>query len=81
MRIVVGMYKQEMFKVAPFDGSFKLLLILLFLAIFTVIPNYLQRGRPQLAYFNKKGHRMCAPINVYLLNVLFPEEQVMNVCI
>lgn len=24
---------------------------------------------------------MCAPLNVYLLNVLFPEEQVMNVCI
>ena len=64
-----------------FKSSYKLLLILLFLAIFTVIPNYLQRGRPQLAYFNKKGHRMCAPINVYLLNVLFPEEQVMNVCI
>lgn len=43
-----------------FKSSYKLLLILLFLAIFTVIPNYLQRGRPQLAYFNKKGHRMCA---------------------
>lgn len=24
---------------------------------------------------------MCAPINVYLLNVLFSEEEVMNVCI
>ena len=57
-----------------FKSSYKLLLILLFLAIFTVIPNYLQRGRPQLAYINKEGHRMCVPINVYLLNVLFPEE-------
>lgn len=66
---------------ARFKSSYKLLLILLFLVIFTVIPNYLQRGRPQLAYFNKKGHCMCAPINVYLLNVLFPEEEVMNVCI
>ena len=64
-----------------FKSSYKLLLILLFLAIFTVIPNYLQRGRPQLAYINKEEHRMCAPINVYLLNVLFPEEEVMNVCI
>ncbi len=64
-----------------FKSSYKLLLILLFLAIFTVIPNYLQRGRPQLAYINKEGHRMCAPINVYQLNVLFPEEEVMNVCI
>ncbi|WP_315516974.1 hypothetical protein [Hoylesella shahii] len=25
MRIVVGMYKQEMFKVAPFDGSFQII--------------------------------------------------------
>lgn len=64
-----------------FKSSYKLLLILLFLTIFTVIPNYLQRGRPQLAYINKEGHRMCVPINVYLLNVLFPEEEAMNVCI
>lgn len=64
-----------------FKSPYKLLLLLLFLAIFTVIPNYLQRGRPQLVYINKEGHRMCAPINVYLLNVLFPEEEVMNVCI
>lgn len=38
-----------------FKSPYKLLLILLFLAIFKVIPNYLQCGRPQLAYFNKEG--------------------------
>ncbi|WP_311416390.1 hypothetical protein, partial [Hoylesella shahii] len=25
MRIVVGMYKQELYKVAPFDGSFQII--------------------------------------------------------
>ena len=70
-------YLQSLLAVLVFaTGQYRLLCVLLLVCI-----NYLQRGRPQLAYINKEGHRMCAPINVYLLNVLFPEEEVMNVCI
>ena len=50
----------------------------LVLCIFIAIPNYFQRGRTQLVYLNKEGERISTPLKVYLINVLFPEEEMMN---
>ena len=47
---------------------------------FVAIPNYVQRGRTQLLYIDRNGHRTATPVPLYLLNALFPEEEVMNFC-
>ena len=62
-----------------FKQSYKLLVSTLIIAIFIAIPNYYQRGRTQLAYIDKTGKHITTPINIYLLNVIFPEEEIMNV--
>lgn len=51
----------------------------LMLAIFIAVPNYFQRGRIQLHYLDEQGERTATPMFVYALNVLFPEEELMNV--
>ena len=58
--------------------SYQILVASLLIAIFIAIPNYFQRGRTQLAYLDEAGNRTAVPMNIYLLNVLFPEEEVMN---
>ena len=60
--------------------AFKGLVASLLLAIFVAIPNYIQRGRTQLLYIDRNGHRTATPVPLYLLNVLFSEEEVMNFC-
>lgn len=58
--------------------SCQILVALLLIAIFIAIPNYFQCGRTLQAYLDKAGNRTAVPMNIYLLNVLFPEEEVMN---
>jgi len=58
--------------------SYQILVASLLIVIFIAIPNYFQRGRTQLAYLDEAGNRTAVPMNIYLLNVLFPEEEVMN---
>lgn len=65
---------------AQHKHSFKGLVASLLLAIFVAIPNYIQRGRTQLLYIDRNGHRTATPVPLYLINVLFPEEEVMNFC-
>ncbi len=60
------------------ERSYKMLVVSLLICIFIAIPNYFQRGRTQLAYLDEAGHRKAVPMNIYLLNVLFPEEELMN---
>ena len=62
-----------------FKQSYKILVSILIIAIFIAIPNYYQRGRTQLAYIDKTGKHIATPINIYLLNIIFPEEEIMNV--
>ena len=62
-----------------FKQSYKILVSTLIIAIFIAVPNYYQRGRTQLAYIDKTGKHITTPINIYLLNVIFPEEEIMNV--
>ena len=50
----------------------------LILCIFIAIPNYFQRGRTQLIYLDKKRERVGTPLQVYLINALLPEEEMMN---
>lgn len=61
-----------------YEHSYKILVASLLICIFIAVPNYFQRGRTQLAYLDEAGHRKAVPMNIYLLNVLFPEEEVMN---
>lgn len=61
------------------EHSYKMLVASLSMAIFVTIPNYFQRGRTQLVYLDDTGNRIATPMNIYLLNVLFPEEEIMNV--
>ena len=65
---------------AKHKHAFKGLVASLLLAIFVAIPNYVQRGRTQLLYIDRNGHRTATPVPLYLLNALFPEEEVMNFC-
>ena len=65
---------------AQHKHAFKGLVASLLLAIFVAIPNYVQRGRTQLLYIDRNGHRTATPVPLYLLNALFPEEEVMNFC-
>lgn len=65
---------------AQHKHAFKGLVASLLLAIFVAIPNYVQRGRTQLLYIDRNGHRTATPAHIYLLNALFPEEEVMNFC-
>lgn len=60
------------------EYSYKMLVVSLLICIFIAIPNYFQRGRTQLAYLDEAGYRKAVPMNIYLLNVLFPEEELMN---
>jgi hypothetical protein len=63
---------------ARHEHSYKMIVASLSMAIFIAIPNYFQHGRTQLFYLDDAGRRIATPMNVYLLNVLFPEEEVMN---
>lgn len=58
--------------------SYKALVCGLLLAIFIAIPNYFQHGRIQLHYLDESGQRTSTPLLVYALNVVFPEEELMN---
>lgn len=60
------------------EHSYKMLVVSLLICIFIAIPNYFQRGRTQLVYLDEAGNRKAVPMNIYLLNVLFPEEELMN---
>ena len=60
--------------------SYRILIALLLVGIFISIPNYFQRGRTQLVYVNSNGHKTSIPISLYVVNALFPEEEVMNIC-
>lgn len=61
-----------------YEHSYKILVLSLLICILIAIPNYFQRGRTQLVYMDEAGHRKAVPMNIYLLNVLFPEEELMN---
>ena len=58
--------------------SYGALVAVLLVCVFIAIPNYFQRGRTQLIYIDKEGKKIATPLNIYALNVLFPEEEVMN---
>ena len=61
------------------DGKgFRGLMVGLLMAIFIAVPNYFQRGRTQLIYMNERGEKIKTPLSVYLLNAIFPEEELMN---
>ncbi len=57
---------------------YKIIVWGLILCIFIAIPNYFQRGRTQLIYLDKEGERISTPLHIYLINALFPEEELMN---
>lgn len=48
--------------------------------IFVSIPNFYQRGRTQLVYVDSIGEKKLTPLSLYIVNALFPEEEVMNIC-
>ena len=58
--------------------GFRGLMVGLLMAIFIAVPNYFQRGRTQLVYMNEKGEKTKTPLSIYLLNAIFPEEELMN---
>ena len=58
--------------------SYSILVAVLLVCIFIAIPNYFQRGKTQLIYIDRTGNKIATPLSVYVLNVLFPEEEVMN---
>lgn len=60
------------------EYSYSILVTALLVCIFIAIPNYFQRGRTQLVYIDKEGKRTATPLNIYALNIIFPEEEVMN---
>lgn len=60
--------------------SYKCLVIVLIALIYITLPNYFQRGRTQLHYLDADGKRTNTPTLVYLANVIFPEKEVMNLC-
>lgn len=60
--------------------SYKGLIIALLVLIYVCLPNYFQRGRTQLHYLDANGQRTNTPALIYLTNVLFPEKEVMNLC-
>ena len=61
--------------------SYSLLIALLLVGVFISIPNYTQRGRTQLVYVDNKGQKTSTPLSLYVVNALFPEEEVMNICL
>lgn len=60
--------------------SYCLLIALLLVGIFVSIPNFYQRGRTQLVYVDSIGEKKLTPLSLYIVNALFPEEEVMNIC-
>jgi len=60
--------------------SYYLLIALLLVGIFVSIPNFYQRGRTQLVYVDSIGEKKLTPLSLYIVNALFPEEEVMNIC-
>ena len=48
------------------------------LFILIAIPNYFQRGCTQLICLDKKIEEIRIPLHAYLINVLLPEEKLMN---
>lgn len=58
--------------------AYALTVSIILIAIFISIPNYFQHGKTQLIYLNNKGERIHTPIHVYLVNAVFPEEELMN---
>ena len=50
----------------------------LLLLIYLSLPNYFNRGRFQLHYLDRNGNSTLSPLSAYLMNVLLPEEEVVN---
>lgn len=57
---------------------YRIVLIVVATGILIAIPNYFQRGRTQIIYIDSNGNSRTTPLGVYLTNVVFPEEEIMN---
>lgn len=55
----------------------KFVFIGIFALLFFSLPNYIQRGRTQLIYFKDK-EKISIPLPLYIANIIFPEEEIMN---
>lgn len=65
---------------AHLGHTYRTLVIVITVLIFACLPNYWQRGRTQLHYLDANGKRANTPALVYIANVIFPEKEVMNLC-
>jgi hypothetical protein len=59
--------------------TFKYLACGLALGIFIAIPNYTKHGNTVLVYLDKDGNEIKPPLLPYVANVMFPEEEIMNI--
>ena len=60
--------------------AYRFLIVSILIGILISVPNYFQRGRTQLIYMDSNGYKTATPLNIYTVNALFPEEEVMNLC-
>lgn len=61
------------------EYAYSCIILLLIVGIYHTLPNYFQRGRTQVVYFDKKGQLIHTPFAVYLANCFVPEKEVMNI--
>lgn len=74
-KIKVGL---EVFK---YKHSYRVLVGIICLLIWLAIPNYWQRGRTQLIYLDQQGKSVNVPMQIYLLNAILPEKEVLNLSV
>ena len=76
-------WKKTIISKFPYRYTFRYLMILFAVCIFAVLPRYRYNtsDRVRLIYQDKKGNPILPPLSHYLVNVLMPEEDIMNVCI
>ena len=78
--ILTLVWKSYICQKLPYKHTYRLITLGFGCCLFCVMPRYRTNtsDRIQLIYQNKKGDVVLPPISHYLINVLFPEEELMN---
>lgn len=76
-------WKSEICRKISYPHAYKMILLCFGICFLCVMPRYRYQtnDRVQLIYQNSKGEAILPPLSHYLLNVVLPEEEIMNLCV
>ena len=80
LTVLLLIWRREIKTKIPYKHSFKLIMMAMLVAIFTVMPRYRYNSsdRIQLIYQDEEANPVLPPMSHYIANVLLPEEEIVK---